>query len=92
MNIPEHAQDKLAELSKEYSSIPQLEGWESRKESSKPVEIETKRHKEIRHEMWKIRDLYADKTPSPQSNIASELKQRQKDAIERAMKQARSTR
>jgi hypothetical protein len=86
-DLPDDAKNKLEKLSKEYSSIPQLQGWSSRKESAREVTIETARHKEIIIEMWQIRDLYEDKEESPASFSSATLKKNQKAAVAKAIKQ-----
>jgi hypothetical protein len=86
-DLPDDAKKKLEELSREYSSIPQLQGWASRKESAREVTIETTRHKEISIEMWQIFDLYEDKEVSPPSFSSAALKKNQKAAVARAIKQ-----
>jgi hypothetical protein len=90
-NITDEAMAEVNALRTEYNLLPKdrlFGGFRG----GKGMESETPAHKEIMAKIYKIIDFYDDKVVSSPELIASELKQRQKDAIERAMKQARSTR
>tara|TARA_R110000851_G_scaffold88070_2_gene192176 strand:+ start:449 stop:733 length:285 start_codon:yes stop_codon:yes gene_type:complete len=88
-NVTDKSMIEINRLRTEYSLLPKdrlFGGFRG----GKGMESETPAHREIMAKIYKIIDFYDDKVVSSPELIASKLKQRQKDAMARAIKQLNS--
>lgn len=88
MAIPAYAKARIAYLNFRYAIEPQIETRQSYRDGAKQFTYEDSlAGKRIRNEIHRIVDSYNVVPKTPPSVIAYQLKQRQRDAIARAIKQ-----
>lgn len=93
MAIPAYAKERIAYLNFRYAIEPKVETRQSYREGAEQFSYEDSlAGKRLRNEIHRIIDSYNAVPKTPPSVIAYKLKQRQCDAIARAIKQEKEGR